>query len=204
MNANGSAKTLVTDEREIPGKTPHGDHMPAFSPNGRQIVFVRETSTYDNVVKIKTDGTGLTHLQSGAYRTRSPSWSPDGTKIAYSDRWDSYEPEEYVITMRPDGTGVKYLPQGISPDWSPDGSRIIYAYYNYGIYEMDASGTGEKPLMTNQASDPAFSPGGGKIVFSSDRDGDYDLYIMDVDGTDVRRLTNQPGDDTFPDWQPVQ
>ena len=52
--------------------------------------------------------------------------------------------------------------------------------------------------MTNQASDPAYSPSGTRIVFSSDRDGDSDLYIMDTDGTDVRRLTNQPGDDTFP------
>ena len=106
--------------------------------------------------------------------------------------------------MRPDGTGVKYLSQGVSPDWSPDGSRIIYAYYDYGIYQMDASGTSEEPLMTNQASDPAYSPSGTRIVFSSARDGDSDLYIMDADGTDVRRLTNQPGDDYAPDWQPAQ
>jgi Tol biopolymer transport system component len=71
---------------------------------------------------------------------------------------------------------------------------------------MNADGTEQKQLTTNEANDdePAFTPGGGKIVFSSNRDGDYDLYIMDADGTDVRRLTNQPGDDRAPDWQPVQ
>jgi tricorn protease-like protein len=58
---------------------------------------------------------------------------------------------------------------------------------------MDANGTEEKRLTTNEAYDskPAFSPSGTKIVFMSDRDGDYDLYVMDADGTDVRQLTNR-------------
>jgi TolB protein len=71
----------------------------------------------------------------------------------------------------------------------------------------DADGTDEKQLTPNEAaydSKSAYSPGGGKIVFSSDRDGDRDLYVMDADGTDVRQLTNSPGDDRSPDWQPVR
>ena len=85
---------------------------------------------------------------------------------------------------------------------TPDGSESQ-------IYAANADGTEEKPLTTNEAaaydSEPAYSPGGGKIVFSSDRDGDHDLYIMNADGSgEPRQLTNSPGDDQSPDWQPVQ
>jgi Tol biopolymer transport system component len=71
------------------------------------------------------------------------------------------------------------------------------------IYKIGADGTNEERLTTNEAyySDPAFSPGGRKIVFSSD--GDYDLYVMDADGTDVRQLTNNPDDDRSPTGSPV-
>jgi TolB protein len=206
MNADGSDKTLVTDERKIPGEAKAFDYEPAFSPNGRRIAFVRFTnSDYGNIYKIRTDGTNLTYVQEGAYRTQSLSWSPDGTKIVFSDKSDTYEPYEYVFITSPNGSGGRHLiTEGRSPDWSPDGSRIIYTHYDYGIYEMDASGASEKPLTADRASDPAFSPGGGKIVFSSDVGGDSDLYIMDPDGTDVRPLTDLPGDEYDPDWQPVQ
>jgi TolB protein len=211
MNANGSNKTLITDERKIPGTQTAEDFDPAFSPNGRWIVFVRGRDHFNvggDISKIKADGTDLTYLQSGGLREQSPSWSPDGTRIAYSDRGDPYDSTEYVITIRPDGSGYRNLTDGRTPDWSPDSSRIVFAYGGgicTGICTMAANGSGEKPLMTNIGGlDPAFSPGGGKIVFSGDRDGDLDLYIMDADGTDVRPLTDLPGDERSPDWRPVQ
>jgi Tol biopolymer transport system component len=71
---------------------------------------------------------------------------------------------------------------------------------------VNADGSDNKRLTTNPATDtyPAFSPGGGKIVFSSNRDGDYDLYIMNANGTDVEQLTNNPAREILPDWQPAQ
>jgi TolB protein len=44
----------------------------------------------------------------------------------------------------------------------------------------------------------------GKIVYSSNRDGDYYHYIMNADGTNVQQLTNNPARDILPDWQPIQ
>jgi dipeptidyl aminopeptidase/acylaminoacyl peptidase len=74
------------------------------------------------------------------------------------------------------------------------------------VYIINADGSGLTALTSNSAADlrPAWSPDGTKIVFSSDRDGgDYDLYTMDTDGTDVAQVMNLPGDERCPDWQPL-
>ncbi|MFN8372770.1 MAG: hypothetical protein U0694_07820 [Anaerolineae bacterium] len=51
-------------------------------------------------------------------------------------------------------------------------------------------------------SQPAWSPDGTQIAFASDRDGDYDIYIMNADGSDVRQVTFNDVDDTNPAWVP--
>jgi len=206
MSANGSDRTLVTDERSIEGP-PGWDYSPSFSPSGRQIVFFRENIYYiDHLYKIKTNGNDLTYLQQSGDYGFGAAWSPDGKRIAFSLDDDSYDDEaEHIATKRLDGSEWHFVDYGRSPDWSPVGSQIVY---NYGdIYKVPHDGSSEPTrLAPHPAHDtlPAFSPGGGKIVFSSNRDGDYDLHIMDADGDNVRQLTNNPGDDTPPDWQPVQ
>jgi Tol biopolymer transport system component len=118
-----------------------------------------------------------------------------------------------IAVMNPDGSGSRFLCNSgaTDPDWSPDGSQIV-AQRDGSIIKVDADEIpvngcdGLEPtfLTSLRSYDPAFSPGGGKIVFSSRRDGDYDLYIMDADGTNVQQITNNPAEDTLPDWQPVQ
>ncbi len=217
MKADGSEKTRVTKERQIPGASRANDLQPAFSPSGRKIVFVRNGplpegySSNNDIYKIGTDGSGLRRLvdiPSFEYRSGGdPAWSPNGTKIAFfSGVEDAYS----IETVRPDGTGRKPVTEGYAPNWSPDGSRIAFHRSADGsesrIFVADADGSDENPLTMSGAydSEPAFSPGGGKVVFASDRDGDYDLYVMDADGTDVRQLTNHPGADSSPDWRPVR
>jgi TolB protein len=206
MNANGSGKTLVTNERKIPGTEKRGDYAPSFSPNGQRIAFLRRP----NIYTIRTDGSNLTQLTSGGDALTvlsDPAWSPDGSKIIYAVS-DRYDIEGYLNTISPDGSNKStfYHDPSVfpnSPDWSPDGSRVVFS--DREIYGT-VGGTEETRLTTNQADDrdPAYSPGGGKIVYSSDRDGDYDLYIKNADGTgNPQRLTNAPGDDSTPSWQPL-
>jgi hypothetical protein len=69
---------------------------------------------------------------------------------------------------------------------------------------MATNGTNEMRLTTNAAYDdqPKWSPDGSKIVFMSDRDGNFEIYSMNADGTNQTRLTNTPGADGFPAWSP--
>ncbi len=70
---------------------------------------------------------------------------------------------------------------------------------------MDADGSNVLNLTNAVGLDdqPAWSPDGTKIAFRSNRDGNFEIYVMNVDGTGQTRLTNDPAEDTDPAWRPV-
>ncbi len=69
---------------------------------------------------------------------------------------------------------------------------------------MNADGSGVTNLSNHRADDfgPAWSPDGSRIAFSSDRDGNFEVYVMNADGSGQTRLTDNPGIDTNPAWSP--
>ena len=140
---------------------------------------------------------------------RSPSWSQDGTKIAFaSDRTGVFE----IYVMNADGTNLAQLTQsgGFDPAWSPDGTKIAFSSYQTRtgyrkIYVMNADGTNLVQLTQRIHHDqsPAWSPDGTKIAFTSYRTRDYEIYVMNADGTNPVQLTQQRiGYDDFPAWSP--
>ena len=168
------------------------------SPDGTQIAFASDRSGFDAVFVINADGTGEVELTGGSGRQdRSPSWSPDGSQIAfYSTRSSVGE----VWVMNADGSNPVNLTGGLTgaqPAWSPDGNHIAFSTDRDGntdIYLMNADGTNANNLSGNAAVDaePNWSPDGSKLVFASDRDGgDADVYVMDIDGSNVVRLTTE-------------
>ena len=140
-----------------------------------------------------------------------PAWSPDGSMIAFSsghevtDGWGLY-------VMNADGSGVTLVgaDQGTlmrRPTWSPDGERIAIAINAYrdvfDILVLNLDGTG---IWLTSSTDneyfPDWSPDGGRIAFTSDRDGNQEIYVMNADGTGVSRLTNHPDNEWDPAWSP--
>lgn len=151
-------------------------------------------------------------------RDGDPSWSPDGTRIAFESFRDGGS-EMYVMNW--DGTGVTRLTfNGPGEDrgssWSPDGERIAFhsaqgpseggpGHSALEIFTMNADGSGVTRLTDNvfQDSLPAWSPDGSEIAFTSNRDGgDFEIYVMNADGSNPTRLTSSPGEDAHPMWSP--
>ena len=96
-----------------------------------------------------------------------------------------------------------------SPAWSTDGRRI--AFYSSrpegsGLYVMDADGSNPRylaPAANCCPPDSAWSPDGKKIAFESSRkNGKADIYVMNADGTNRRRLTKHLAHDRYPAWSP--
>jgi Tol biopolymer transport system component len=97
------------------------------------------------------------------------------------------------------------------PAWSPDGQRIAFATVEQKqIYVMDADGSDERQLTVQGFSeDPAWSPDGTQIVFQSSRDGNFEIYSLNVEAalqgsadSSLRRLTNTRAGDFWPSWGP--
>ena len=143
-----------------------------------------------------------------------PSWSPDGSRIAFAS---NREGNREIYVMNADGSGVTRLtdhPQmgeAWGPSWSPDGSRIALtlccAYKFPGIYLMNADGSfvtiGDGLGGLAGGRTPSWSPDGSRIAFQSDSyDGNGSIYVMNADGSSRVRLTGPPAWDWSPTWSP--
>jgi len=157
--------------------------------------------------------------RSPATRTATPPPSPSDTPaptptplggggwIAFSsdlDRFNTYS----IFPIRPDGSDLRRLTEGIDPAFSPDGQSIAFAHTVQSrpdLYVIEVErGTKPRPLTEDWATEagPVWSPDGQRIAFSSDLSGDEELYLISVDGQNRKRLTHSPGPDHSPAWSP--
>jgi len=124
----------------------------------------------------------------------------------------------YIIASKLDGTGLReiFKPRGPAwgTVWSQDGDWIAFtvgppfapAKAQADIWKVKSDGTGAVNLTEGcEANDgfPDFSPDGRRVVFRSGRDGNHEIYLMDADGGNVKRLTEHPSTDTMPAFSPA-
>ena len=207
VNADGSGLTRLTYH-------PKRDTNPVWSPDSQRIAFEsNRVNEKWNIYVVNADGLLLTQLSSGDHTwSLNPAWSPDGQRIAFS-YYDRYY-RIYVTNV--DGSEGNSLISSqhysyYGSAWSPDGQRIAF-WRSYppvdslrDIYLMSADGSGETQLIDNPGRDmwPVWSPDGQRIAFRSDRDENWNIYVVNADGSSPEaRLTNDPQDDYFGSWSP--
>jgi len=137
-----------------------------------------------------------------------PTWSPDGTRIAFRSQRDG---NDEIYVMNADGTCQTNLTKDSladwSPAWSPDGKQIAFAHF-FGdnsftdIALINVDGSGLTRLTNSHGEYPTWSPDGTQIAFATARDGNYEIYVMNADGTNQTRLTDNPAYDMSPVWSP--
>jgi Tol biopolymer transport system component len=174
-----------------------------WAPNGRQLAYA---TTSGDIAIINADGSRHRILATGSDNgfKHTPSWSPDGRSIAYASVADGRLSSVYI--SRADGSARRLLARDVAaPAWSPDGTRIAVRGARH-IEFFAPDGRLVAPLDVGINGTPTWSPDGTKIVFTSRRNRhDWDLYVMNADGSHVRRVLRSPKTrDMEADWQPLR
>lgn len=160
-----------------------------------RIVF----STEDDVFSVNADGSDVRQVTKAAEHEFDPTWSPDGGRIAF--RVDQPSSAD-IYLINADGTDSHKLVTGLSPSWSPDGKRIAYADAAGMISTIKPNGSDARPVPgTYQGEYPSWSPDGDRLVYSTGSNPHL-IFVVKLDGTDRRQLTDGLAEDWQVDWSP--
>jgi Tol biopolymer transport system component len=156
--------------------------------------------------QVNSDGTGKTRLTKELSYEGQPSWSPDGSKIAFvyvKDEGDGYS-NYHIYVMNADGSNWVQLTDtnitwnNLKPDWSPDGTKILFTGdgdEHQGVFCINLKDKSQKFIGVIGGS-PKWSPDGTKII----TDGGWQIWITNADGSNSKKIET-PMKSYEPDWK---
>lgn len=204
-NAGGLAKKVISGNISIPVKTLIGE-----------ITYMGSPSIYSaKIVDVEGEGIKLKEIKRLTNdQDFKPSYSPDGSKIVFGSSRIVVEGGNIAIyTMNSDGSNQKKLTPNLQQaqyaSWG-NNDKIYFSYINsdlIGVAEINPDGTGYKRLVEEKLSgriigEPELSSDGNKIVFTTFRDGNWEIYTANIDGSNQRNITNSPSREQLPSWFP--
>jgi Tol biopolymer transport system component len=221
MNADGSGRRNLSGDRG-------GERDPTWSPDGTRIAFSRNNSVH----VMNADGGAVVRLTQGSAPAWSPDgariafvsqgWPSTGGQTIRVINAEGTG--ERVVAVPPNAT--------TGPSWSPDGAEVVYDASDYAIFRIEVDGCRALAELLNTsrrdrqpawqspttlpappapAATPCPSPSpaatpaprpSDRVLFTSLRDGNHEIYVMNGDGTGQTNLTNNPAQDASPVWSP--
>ncbi len=186
-NADGTNLMKITDN-------PKYDAEPVVSPDGKQIVFGSQREGNFDVYIMNADGSQVRRLTDRTGYNGGPWFSPDGTKIV----WRAWYPE----------TGAE------KAQWRECMEKNYILAFPLDLWVMNADGSNKRMILHNGATNfaPSWHPDGKRIIFASNRDDwhadirkyghNFELYLINLDGTGLERITFNNVFDSFPMFSP--
>jgi len=174
-----------SDERRL--RKRRGDRYPTWSPDKSKLAF----SSANGISIMNPDGTGLEVIRYMTNKFPSIGWSPVGDKLIFDEKRSSYNRDIFIFDL-------------ITRSDKENETRLTYNFY----FDEEANSMVSRKIMDFQ---PSWSPNGSKVVFTSNentgRTDIFDIYTMDIDGSNRKRLTNgneESNEHTnrLPKWSP--
>jgi len=191
--------------------------FPSFAPSGKRLICNDKTAgiMHNQIMQMNSDGTRRIILFGDSVKSAlAPVYSPRGDKIAfgYGRFFQSIKGPAIgdIAIINSDGTHLEVLTDGKGnygfPSWSPDGKKLVFRGATKGVMGLFIIDIATKQITTLTTSSrdnfPVWSPDGNSIAFTSKRDDNYDLYIIRPDGSDLKKITDDPGNDAHSIWSP--
>jgi TolB protein len=208
MDADGSdAQRLTT--------TPDSEYSGKFSPDGSRIAYVINDAAGWTLWLMDADGSGARRLTDTYKFAEFPAWSRDGKRLVFSARTAGAPADILGVDIETGAVTTVIATPGADacPHFSSDGETLTYGsqregpagfdVYAHDMSSDDTSGRGDRRLTDAPERDDYanWGPGDREIVFTSQRDGNIELYLMSRDGSNQRRLTTTiEARENVPDW----
>jgi hypothetical protein len=184
--------------------------QPQFSADGNAIAYHSWLKYKRGLIAILLSG-AEEHIVGYYLEDQLPTWSPDGNELIFMSRRSGQRRSELFRTPRvvanaeEAGKVVKQIGEGSYPTWGRDGKLYLRGWGQTGKgLQVAQSNLSQVTALTDYEDDtaPAPSPDGKKVAFMSNRDGNWEIYIVDVASKEVTRLTEDAAHDGLPAWSP--
>lgn len=215
-DTNGESEQFIIGRAAGPSWTPDGQFLFFFGEEGidRQeiegVEYVFDEISNGivrvNVAPVPASIGEVQLFQEKSWKGGTVRWanvSPNGKMVAYDARPGGHYRIYFLGTS--ENEQYKFEIIGEQADWSPDSEKLVYRSGRdgtTGIWISNRNDSGHTLITNSNDSFPAWSPDGQTISFARDQDGNVDIYTMNVDGSNVKRLTETPGPDTLPVYTP--